>query len=78
MINEAEKKKIEKEAKEILDKFSKALEKVKVEERAGIDKESGMREESAGKIGDKDFRKRMFDNAPDKDEDCIIAEKGDW
>ena len=38
-----------------------------------------MREESKNESEiDSDFRKIMFDNAPNKEGDCIVAEKGKW
>jgi hypothetical protein len=79
--------KIEKEAWEVLVKFSKALEKVKVSERKVEGEGSGVRKEKEGNgknVGnirdskESDFRKRMFANAPEKDGDCIVAEKGKW
>ncbi len=75
-----EKEEIRKEAKQILDKFAKALEKVEKEgkEAKEAGKESGMREEREGEEPDSDFREIMFENAPRKSKDFILAEKGDW
>ncbi len=77
-MEEKRKEEIRREARAILDKFAKSLEKVKV---SGKKKEivgDGTRVE--GKEGgcDSDFRKRMFDNAPKKEGDCIVAEKASW
>ncbi len=75
MINEAKREEIKKEAKELLGKFAKSLEKVKLKEKKEV---GGFREEKEGMKGSEGFRKRMFDNAPNKDEDCILAEKKEW
>lgn len=74
-----DKEEIRKEAKEILDNFSKSLNKVKFKEKKGkSDGNSGMREEKEGMKGSEDFRMRMFDNSPEKEGDYIIAEKKNW
>ncbi len=78
MIEEKKKEAIEKEAREILSKFSKTLSKVKFkakEEKEGL---SGFREEKEGDNADLEFRERMFANASSKDGDFIIAEKKKW
>jgi len=69
---------VRKKAKEILDKFSKSLEKVSVKEKELKRESGGYRVEGKGKACDADFRKRMFANVPNKDEDCIIAEVKKW
>jgi len=73
-----DKEKIRKEAKKIIDNFAAALEKVKVKKKPLNAELGGFREEGEGKICDAHFRKTMFDNAPEKDGDCIIAEKKKW
>ncbi len=78
IINESEREKIKKEAREILDNFSRALSKVKIKEKKEKKELGGFREEREGMLGDKDFRKRMFENAPNKNEDFLIAEKKKW
>ena len=76
-MDEKEKQKIKEEARQILDKFGKALEKVpETIKREG--KSESFRDEKDGEKGDIDFRKRFFKNAPRKNEDFIIAEKGNW
>lgn len=80
-MEEKRKEEIRKEARAILDKFAKTLEKVgdiKVGVEKKDNKDMGMRQEGEGQVGDEDFRKRMFENAPRKDRDCIVAEKGSW
>ncbi len=68
---------IKKQAKEIIDKFARALEKVKVEE-ARVERDEDRRVEREGVSCDNDFRKIMFENAPEKENECIKAEKGGW
>ena len=69
---------IKKQAKEILDKFSKALEKVEIEE-AKVERPEDRREEKEPeeKVSE-EFRKIMFSNAPETKDDCIQGEKGEW
>ena len=78
MFSEKEKLKIQKEAREILDKFGKALDKVEEVEKSRIDKSESYREEKDGEKSDENFRKRMFKNAPRKNDEFIIAEKSSW
>jgi len=81
--------KIKKEAKQILDKFAKALELVSSESddsetsKFAVDREEFERVE--GKAGtevssecENSFKDKLLENAPKKDDDFIIAEKGDW
>jgi len=68
---------IRKQAKEILDKFSRALEKVSVEETR-VEREEDRREEKEGEEGNSDFRKIMFENAPKRKGEFLEAEKGGW
>tara|TARA_Y100000310_G_scaffold331347_1_gene404728 strand:+ start:2483 stop:2728 length:246 start_codon:yes stop_codon:yes gene_type:complete len=80
MLSSKEKAKIEGEARDILKKFGKSLEKVKVGDgkKKTTGENSGFRKE--GKIVgcDDEFRKRMFENAPKKKGDFLIAEKASW
>ncbi len=79
-ITEEKKEAIKKEATQILDNFSKALENVKfsVSKKEPKEGAGGFREEGQGIVGDTDFRARMFANAPNKDKDFVIAEKKKW
>lgn len=95
-MNKIDKFQIEKQAREILDKFANALSKVEKEEIEGfIDREEFEREEilevspiskdigtgifaEKDKFADNNFKKRMLENAPNHDDDFIIAETGDW
>ena len=75
-----DKNSIEKEAKGILDKFAKALDKVKIgdEDDYYVERDEFEREE--GKTGEcvRGFKSKLLANAPEKDDDFIIAEKGSW
>ena len=78
-VSSSESEAIKKEAKLILDKFSKALERVEKEIKSapGVKRDKSLREES--KIEhDKEFRKLFFKNAPKTEGDDIIAERGSW
>lgn len=76
-VDEEEKKLIEGQAKDILDRFARELEKVDVEE-ARVEREEDRRIEGEGKIADFDFRKIMLENAPETENECVKAEKGVW
>jgi hypothetical protein len=71
---------IENQAKHILDKFAKALEKVESESsnEGFVEREKFERIEKEGYESDLDFKKLILDNAPSKNSDFIIAEKGGW
>jgi len=77
-MDEKKREEIKRGARQILSKFAKSLEKVKFKEKAGKEKLGGFREEGEPAKPNEDFRKRIFDNASNKDDDCIIAEKGEW
>ncbi len=73
--------KIRKEAQDILDSFSSELAKIggKLGKESLVQREKGEREESL-ENGEKNEidREIMFENAPNKNEGFIIAEKGKW
>jgi len=78
-VSESEKEKIKKESKSIMDSFSKKLSKIdKKMKEPLIKREISEREEGEGIEGNKDFKKRMFSNAPLKNHDFIIAERKKW
>ncbi|MDP3986775.1 MAG: hypothetical protein Q8P81_00950 [Nanoarchaeota archaeon] len=77
-VSEEEKKEIKSESEKIMNNFSKRLEKVKIKERvsvAGVD--GSERDEGSVEISDLD-KEIMFSNAPKKNKDSIIAERGEW
>ena len=76
-MDEKETEQIKNETKKLLDKFSLALSKIKSEE-SNVERDQDRRKEGEGKIGDERFRKIMFENAPVKSEEFIIAEKKKW
>lgn len=76
-MDEEKKKQVEKQARQLLDKFGKSLEKVEKKARKDFGDES-YREEGSGERCDDDFRKGIFENAPKTKGGCIVAEKGNW
>jgi len=70
--------KIQKEAREVLDKFAMSLAKVKAPEKELKRDVGGFREEREGGKADEDFRKLLFENAPHTKGDFIISEKKTW
>jgi len=71
---------IKKQAKQILDNFASALASVEkeVKEDEGVERDEFERKEGEGKECKKDFKKNMLKNAPEHDDDFIIAERGEW
>lgn len=78
-VSDKEKEEIKEEAKNIMDSFSKKLAKVdkKISEPL-IEMDDFEREERNSSERDEDFRKRMFDNAQNKNDSFIVAEKKSW
>ena len=70
-------KEIKKQAKEIIDNFVKALEKIKIEESA-VEREYTTRKEGEGQETDPSFRKIFFENDPSIKNEFIKAEKKGW
>lgn len=78
-VSEEEKEEIRKEAKSIMDDFSLKLGKIKRDiKEPFIEREDFERTEGEGSNPDDDFRKRFFENAPNKNSDFILAEKKGW
>lgn len=72
-------KHLEEETKKLLDKFSKALASVRTgKEERNVERDDDRRKEGEGKICNNDFRKIMFENAAQHDEDFIKAERKTW
>lgn len=78
-VSEGEKEEIKKGAKRIMDDFSKALEKV---DSGGdfvfVDRDDFTRDEGNALRPDLEFKKIIFENAPKKNKNSILAEKGGW
>jgi Asp-tRNA(Asn)/Glu-tRNA(Gln) amidotransferase C subunit len=78
-VNEKEKEEIKKQAKEIIDSFSKKLEKVKdLPKESHVERELNERKEGSRKKDSSFSREIMFSNASKKSKDFIIAEKKEW
>jgi len=74
-----DKEKIRGEARQVMDKFQKALDKAGIDEAdVQIEREESVREAKDDKFDSLDFKKRMLKNAPKHDGDCIVAERGEW
>ena len=77
-VSEKEKEEIRQQAKKIMDNFSRKLGEVKGEIKdSGSEKGDFEREEGKGSRPEID-KKIMLENAPNKNKDSIIAEKGEW
>ena len=75
-----DKEKIEKQAKQILDKFASSLEKVEkdIKEESYVDREEFERVEGEGDECEEGFKQKILENAPEHDDDFILVEKGAW
>lgn len=78
-VSEKEKEEIRKQAKKIMDDFSKQLSRIdkKIEEPL-IERKEFERSEKKVKVDESFSREIMFRNAKNKNKDFIIAEKGEW
>jgi hypothetical protein len=77
-MNPEEREQIKAETKKLLDKFSKILGSVKSSEESNVERERDRRKDEQGKQCEDVFRKIIFENAPSKDKDFIMAEKKKW
>lgn len=76
-----DRKEIEKQAKEILDKFANTLEKVEREhdldsylDREEFEREEGMERKKV----EGSFKNKILSNSPSHDDEVILTEKGSW
>jgi len=79
-LSDKERKEVELKAKNVMLEFGKTLEKLPDIPEVIVYREKFEREEGINEItgsGEK-FRDLMFENAPKKNNDFIIAEKGKW
>ncbi|MBU3913489.1 MAG: hypothetical protein KKB21_04275 [Nanoarchaeota archaeon] len=74
-INQQE---ILKQAKKIIDSFHNSLKDVEKLEEVRVEREECERVEREGEEGDAGFREIMLKNAPEREGDCIKAERGKW
>ena len=78
-VSEEEKEKIKKDAKKMIDSFSEKISRIKVnEEEPNVRRKEFERTEGVGQECDLSFKEIMFENAPNKSNDFIIAEKKKW
>ena len=78
-VSEKEREEIKKEAKAIMDGFYGKLSKIKTKILEPlIEREQGERQEGEGNECNDEFKKTMFENAPNKQGDFITAEKKKW
>ncbi|MFH1325470.1 MAG: hypothetical protein ABIH49_01715 [archaeon] len=77
-VSDEEREEIKKETKRILDDFSAKLGKVGKVSESLVERKEFEREEGEGTECDEDFRKRFFENAPNKKGDFILGEKKGW
>lgn len=69
---------IQKQAKQLLDKFARSFEKIFFKPKKSPKKTGGFREESPPVPQNKEFKKAMFQNAPETQGDFLISEKKKW
>tara|TARA_Y100000034_G_C6643671_1_gene281465 strand:+ start:347 stop:610 length:264 start_codon:yes stop_codon:yes gene_type:complete len=77
-LSDADRKKIERESKDLILEFGDALEKLPAREEVSVERERDSRDEGSGIECDSEFRDLMFENAPKVKDDCILGEKGSW
>jgi len=77
-ISEQEKNQIKQDAKKLILEFGDVLEKLPDIPEAIVERDKDVREEGDGKKCDSEFRNLMFENAPHKKGDFVVAEKGGW
>lgn len=74
-----DKQQIQKQAKEILDKFASALAKVDSEKiDFYVERDEFERKEGDGREYEEGFKQEFLKNSPQHDDDFVIAERGDW
>jgi len=76
-VTEEEKEEIRKFSKNLLNRFSEKILKVKSSE-SHFERGEGARDEGEGWNTDPEFRDIMLLNAPFVEDDSIVAEKGRW
>ena len=76
-VDEKEKVEIKKQAKDIMDSFSKKLSKVSKLKEAEVEREISERDEGSEncEVIDRDI---MFKNAPESNKDFVVSERGEW
>lgn len=86
-VDEKEKEEIKSQAADIINSFSKKLESVEnLPEESVVEREEFYREEECKEVseeekekpGNKEFKKKLLENAPKKNKDFILSEKKKW
>jgi len=77
-VSDKEKQEIKKQAKKLMDDFARSLERLPKLKENPVERKAQTREEKEPAKPDPEFRKILFENAPEKKDDCIVAEKGGW
>ncbi|MEM3113269.1 MAG: hypothetical protein QXI33_02485 [Candidatus Pacearchaeota archaeon] len=78
-LSDKERKEIEEKSKKLILEFGDTLEKLPDIPETFIEMEKFEREEGSEDVScDSDFKDLFFENAPRKNKDFIIAEKGKW
>jgi Asp-tRNA(Asn)/Glu-tRNA(Gln) amidotransferase C subunit len=79
-VSEHEAEEIKKEAKKIIDSFGKAIASAEeIKEIPFVERKEQSRDELQKRaLPDKKFRDIMFENAPEKEQDYLKAERGKW
>lgn len=76
-LSDKEKEEIRNQVNSILKSFSEKLSKIKSDEgESFVERKNSEREENG--TPEEISRKIMFENAPEKNDDFIIGEKGKW
>lgn len=76
-ISEKEKEEIRRNAKKLLNEFSKKIKTIKTKDKH-FENSENLREEGEGWETDKNFKDITLENAPFVEDNAIIAEKGAW
>jgi Asp-tRNA(Asn)/Glu-tRNA(Gln) amidotransferase C subunit len=77
-LSEGEKEKIALQAKEIMNSFSKKLERVGVlDSKFFFEGKNSFREEGSCEVSNLD-KEIFLENSPKKERDFLVAEKGEW
>lgn len=69
--------KVKEEAKNIMDDFVKSLSELDIESNFKLERKRDIREKDK-MIKPEEFRKKVLDNAPETENDCIKAEEKNW
>jgi len=77
-LSDKEKNEVEQKAKKIMLDFGDTLESLPDIPEAIVERDKFDREEGNGILCDDIFRDIILENAPKKNKDFIIAEKGGW